>query len=143
MKPKNNLSRTKALIAIGMSAGLLMGQPSFASSFWPTRLERTKKNWEEDEPAKKTKNSKETTSPIKVSIKVYPDIFKRSMHAVTKSLDGAAIDFFVFDLNGTLIQHFKMKEKDHVKITGLAKGTYIYRVFAGDEETNNGQFVIK
>jgi hypothetical protein len=65
------------------------------------------------------------------------------MHVVAKDNAGREIDFFVFDLQGVIIQHFKMKEKDHIKIAGLARGKYIYRVFSGDEETASGHFEIK
>ena len=76
-------------------------------------------------------------------MKIYPDVFKRSMHVIAKENDEREMDFFVFDLNGTIIQHFKLKEKDHIRINGLARGKYIYRVFAGDEESANGNFEIR
>ena len=53
------------------------------------------------------------------------------------------IDFFVFDVEGTLVQHYKMKEKDHYRVSGLARGTYVYRVFNGDEESASGNFEIR
>ena len=46
------------------------------------------------------------------------------MHVVAKDNDGQEISFFVFDLQGTLLQNFKMKGKDKQQITGLAKGRY-------------------
>jgi hypothetical protein len=48
-----------------------------------------------------------------------------------------------FDLQGTLLQNYKMNAKDHYRISGLAKGTYVYRVFNGDEETAAGKFDIR
>ena len=65
------------------------------------------------------------------------------MHVVAKDNDGKVIDFFVFDLQGTLMQNYKMNAKDHYRITGLARGTYVYRVFKGDEETAAGKFEIR
>ncbi|MBK7181464.1 MAG: T9SS type A sorting domain-containing protein [Bacteroidetes bacterium] len=62
---------------------------------------------------------------------------------VAKENDGREIDFFVFDVEGTLVQHYKMKEKDHYRIAGLSRGTYVYRVFSGDEETATGKFEIR
>jgi hypothetical protein len=52
------------------------------------------------------------------------------MHVVAKDNEGKEIDFFVFDLEGSLVQHYKMKGKDHNKMTGLSRGTYVYRVLA-------------
>jgi hypothetical protein len=92
----------------------------------------------EKKPAKKTKASRN-----KVTIKIFPDALKRIMHVVIKEREEKEIDFFVFDMQGTLILNYKMKAGSHERITGLARGTYIYRVFTGDEETENGDFEIK
>jgi hypothetical protein len=78
-----------------------------------------------------------------VAIKIFPDALKRIMHVVIKEREEKEIDFFVFDMQGTLILNYKMKAGSHERITGLARGTYIYRVFTGDEETENGDFEIK
>ncbi len=75
------------------------------------------------------------------SVKVYPDLVKRIMHI--KNVDESPLDFFVFDLEGTLIRHFKMDEGDHKKIIGLEKGLYVYQVFAGDEISESGKITIK
>jgi hypothetical protein len=136
------LNRTRGLIALGMSAGLLMGLGTNAyGKGHSTNLERKK-----DDPKKKanSNNTKTLASSLNNdAVKIFPDIVKRSMHVVAKDNAGREIDFFVFDLQGVIIQHFKMKEKDHIKIAGLARGKYIYRVFSGDEETASGHFEIK
>jgi len=101
----------------------------------------------EEEPAKKAKTktaakSKSFGSLNNSFVKIYPDALRREMHVVAKDED-AQLDFFVFDVQGTLVQNYKMKPKDHYRITGLARGTYVYRVFNGDEETAAGQFEIR
>jgi hypothetical protein len=122
-----------------MSFGLLFTQICFAT-------EIASKNSVllpgEEEPVKKAK-SKSFSSHNNSSIKIYPDAFKRIMHVIAKGNKGKEIDFFVFDLQANLIKNYKMKEKDQVKIEGLARGTYVYRVFCGDEETASGNFEIK
>ncbi len=105
-------------------------------------IEKPVKDPGEKTPAKKAK-AKIATSRNNNVIKIYPDIFRRSMHVVAKDNDGQQIDFFVFDMEGTLVQNFKMKEKDRQQLSGMAKGRYQYRVFTGDEETANGQFEIR
>ena len=60
-----------------------------------------------------------------------------------KNIEVNPLDFFVFDLEGTLIRHFKMAEGDHKKITGLEKGLYVYQVFVGDEMSESGKITIK
>ena len=65
------------------------------------------------------------------------------MHVVAKENEGKEVDFFVFNMQGTLMLNYKMKSGDHQRITGLSRGTYEYRVFSGDEETASGKFMIK
>ena len=101
----------------------------------------------EEEPVKKSKvktaKTKTAGSLRNNVVKIYPDILKREMHVVAKDNADAELDFFVFDIQGTLVQHHKMKADDHYRIAGLARGTYVYRVFDGDSETATGQFEIR
>ena len=98
----------------------------------------------EEEPAKKKNGkSKSSFSLNNESVKIYPDAIKRSMHVIAKENEGRKIEFFVFDLQGTLVQNHKMDPRDHIRIEGLARGSYIYRVFSGDEETASGKFEIR
>ncbi len=99
---------------------------------------------EEKKPAKKSADKKAAFAPMNNStVKIYPDIIKREMHVVAKENDGNEISFFVFDVQGTLMQQYKMKPKDHYRIAGLKKGIYIYRVFNGDQEAATGKFEIR
>ena len=86
--------------------------------------------------AKKTK-----TSRREKEVKIYPDMLKRIMHV--KNVENTQVDFFVFDPQGTIMIHYKMNEKDHKKINGLAKGTYTYQVFKNDEMSESGKIIIK
>ena len=96
---------------------------------------------EEDKPAKTT--AKISSSRNNNAVKIYPDIIQKAMHVVAKDNDGKEIDFFVFDMDGTLMKHYKMNDGDHKKLNGLARGKYIYHVFSGDEETASGKFDIR
>jgi hypothetical protein len=97
---------------------------------------------EDEDPAKK-KNTKTFTSRNNAAVKIYPDVVKRDMHVVAKENNGKLIDFFVFDVQGTLVQNYKMNPKDHYRLTGLARGIYVYRVFSSDEEIATGKFEIR
>jgi len=98
----------------------------------------------EEDPVKRKKEKSRTHSSLNnSSVKIYPDAIRRSMHVVAKANEGKPIEFFVFDLQGTLVQNHKMNAKDHIRIEGLARGTYVYRVFCGDEETASGNFEIR
>ena len=74
-------------------------------------------------------------------VKIYPDMIKRTMHV--KNVESAEVDFFVFAVDGTLMIHYKMNEKDHKRINGLEKGTYTYQVFKNDEMSESGKLIIK
>jgi hypothetical protein len=96
----------------------------------------------EEEPVKKINGQKVVALENNSTLDIYLDK-KRNMHLIAGENAGKNVDFFVFDLQGTLVQNFKMKEKDQLKIAGLAKGKYVYHVFSGDEEKATGQFEIK
>ena len=74
-------------------------------------------------------------------VKIYPDIIKKTMHI--KNVENREVDFFVFDLDGTLMVHYRMNEKDHKRIHGLERGTYTYQVFKNDEMSESGKIIIK
>ena len=74
-------------------------------------------------------------------VRIYPDAFKRILHV--KSLVETPLDFYVFDLEGTLELHYKMIGKEHKKITSLKRGYYTYQVFEGDAMTDSGKINIK
>lgn len=146
---KQNFTPLKLTAAALLCCGLLLNQAaraeskpfaSFSSSIGDEEDPKEKK------PAKAKKTKVKTTtfaSRNNDAVKIYPDIIKREMHVVAKENKGKEINFFVFDVQGALVQQYKMKAKDHYRVTGLKKGTYIYRVFSGDEETATGQFDIR
>jgi hypothetical protein len=143
MKLKSTRKNLKAILTLGFSTGVFFTQPLFAMEKPVKNEVGITRNPGEEEPAKKKAKAKAFASHNNNSVKIYPDALKRDMHVVAKNNDGNTIDFFVFDLQGTLIQNYKMKAKDHYRISGLTRGTYIYRVFSGDEETAAGKFEIR
>lgn len=143
MKLNSIQKRMKALLTLGFSTGVFFTQPLLAIDLPAKNVTGISHNPVEEKPARKKSKSKNFSSLNNSSVKIYPDVLKREMHVVAKENDGKVIDFFVFDLEGTLVQNYKMKEKDHYRIAGLARGTYVYRVFNGDEETASGKFEIR
>ncbi len=143
MKLQSTRKNLKTILTLGFSTGVFFAQPLLAidnPSKSPLGITR---NPGEEEPAKKKAKARAFASHNNSSVKIYPDALKRDMHVVAKNNDGKVIDFFVFDVQGTLVQNYKMKAKDHYRISGLARGTYVYRVFNGDEETAAGKFEIR
>ena len=143
MKLKFNSKKWKALLTLGLSTGVFFTQPLLAVGKPAISVTGITHNPGEDEPAKKKAKTKSFSSLNNNSVKIYPDALKREMHVVAKSNEGKVIDFFVFDLQGTLVQNYKMKAREHNLISGLLRGTYVYRVFNGDEETAAGKFEIR
>lgn len=143
MKRHYTSSSLKTILAMGLSTGLLMSAPAFASGKVVSKISLINPGEEKPVKKNKTKTSRSFTSLNNSSVKIYPDAVKREMHIIAKENEGQEINFFVFDVQGTLVQNFKMKSKDHNRITGLARGTYVYRVFNGDEETAAGNFEIR
>lgn len=133
MKPKSIFQRFLRLIVPALAICLLLLQPIFSIA----------SSGDDDPGSGRTVKKRKASSLNNVSVKIYPDALKRIMHVVAKENEGKEINFFVFDMEGTLVLNNKMKAGDHQKITGLARGTYEYRVFCGDEETANGKFIIK
>lgn len=130
------------LSCLVMAALLTTGTSSFAKTL-PVVKFTSVSNPEEEKPAAKAKANKAFSSLNNKTTRIYPDAIKRDMHVVAKDNEGQSIDFFVFDLQGTLVEHYKMKPRDHYRIGGLARGTYIYRVFRGDVENAAGKFEIR
>lgn len=129
--------QAKALI-LSLSLGLTITQTCLSAA---TPVSNSNFITGNEEPVKKNK-PKTISSRNNPSVKIYPDAVTKSMHVTARKNNRKSIDFFVFDLEGTLIENYKMKAKDHMKISGLKKGSYVFRVFCGDEETASGNFEI-
>lgn len=149
MKLKSTIQKAKPLTTVALCSSLFMAQQA-AAVVKPVRINFLSVFNEEEKPIKKSKARTTKTAAAKTfvklnndAVKIYPDALKREMHVVAKENEGKEIDFFVFDVEGTLLHNYKMQPKDHKRITGLKRGTYVYRVFSGDEETAAGKFEIR
>lgn len=97
-----------------------------------------------ENPAKKNrKHAASYSSRNNASVRIYPDMIKREMHVVARYNEGKEIEFFVFDLEGTLVRHERLGPKEKLTLSDLERGTYRYSVFSGDEETAAGTFEIR
>ena len=76
-------------------------------------------------------------------IKIVHNPEKNSVRVVVKDIAGETIDFYVFDLEGTMVVNYKLRSKEKKIITNLEKGAYTYNAFSGDEETDFGKIVIE
>ncbi len=76
-------------------------------------------------------------------IKIVHNPEKNSVRVVVKDIAGQTIDFYVFDLEGTMVINYKLRSKEKKIITTLEKGAYTYNAFSGDEETDFGKIIIE
>lgn len=53
------------------------------------------------------------------------------------------LDFYVFDLEGTLLYRIELKGRDEKTIKHLKKGSYAYDVFRNDESIEQGKIIVK
>ena len=137
MKQQVNKNRLKVIMALSVFSGLILSQPALAESKPYISLGEYKTG--EKIPVKTKFKTKLFSSKNNSSVKIYPDFIKREMHVIAKDNNKEVLDFFVFDIPGTLIFHKKMKAHDHECLKKFNKGKYIYRVFTGDEETAAGE----
>jgi hypothetical protein len=139
MKLKYITQHKTRFFLIGMSIVLMTTQVSYSATL-PVKKIIVAPG--EEEPVTKNK-ARSFSSRNNISVKIYPDAVRKVMHVIAKTNNNKPIDFYVFDMQGTLMRNYKMKARDHVRIQGLQKGSYVYRVFCGDEETASGNFEIK
>ena len=128
------LKLTQVLGGMCLAAALLL-QPYISSA-----TEDPKEKKEEKRETKKL--TKISSSRNNTAVRIYPDVLKRVMHVVARDNE-ANVDFFVFDLEGTLIQHYRLQPGEHQKLADLRRGKYVFSVFEGDEETAAGGFEIR
>ena len=120
-----------------MTLLMIQSLPSSAIETNGSKVEKVN----EEKLSRKAKRAKKSRN--NAAVRIYPDKVKKAMHVVAKENEGQQVDFFVFDLQGTLMEHLKLAGGDHEKLTELARGKYVYRVFTGDEETASGTFEMR
>lgn len=117
-------------------AGLVL---SAHTSFDNAEIYKTQRIVERKSISAESRSKKER----KNLIKIVHNPENNSVRVVVKDIPGETIDFYVFDLEGTMVINYKLKSKEKKVITHLEKGAYTYNVFSGDEETDFGRLVIE
>lgn len=127
MKTKSTTAKFFRYSATAIALSLLLMQPLFAlTTAAKKRGVLTAKDPVEDKPVKKSNSFKKNNNWIKI----YPDPLKKIMHVVARQNKGKEVDFFVFDLEGTLVLNYKMKSKERHRIVGLPKDPMYIMSFA-------------
>jgi hypothetical protein len=93
--------------------------------------------------ANRKHNSKPQDSKKNNIVRVMQDASKKLIHVTVKDIADKTVDFFVFDLEGTLVINYKLRSKEKKTIKNLKKGEYVYNAFFGDEEADAGNIEIR
>ena len=57
--------------------------------------------------------------------------------------DPKEIHFYVFDLDGVMIENIRLQAREIKKVNGLRKGVYLYDVFEKDESIERGKIIVQ
>ena|SRR5690606_3921832 len=53
------------------------------------------------------------------------------------------VQFYVFDLDGMMIENIRLYAREIKKVNGLRKGVYLYDVFEKDESIERGKIIVQ
>lgn len=84
----------------------------------------------------------EVVEKKKEAIKLYPNPSTNGTVRVVSNTAGN-LNFYIFDLDGTLLHQAVIKEKGKHTISNLKKGVYTYDAFYNDEGIEHGQLIVK
>ena len=86
--------------------------------------------------------AKEAVVKKKAALKLYPNPSTDGTVRVVSNTAGA-LNFYIFDVDGTLLHQAVIKEKQKHVITNLKKGIYTYDAFYNDEGIEHGKLIVK
>ncbi len=82
-------------------------------------------------------------SEKKINVRIYPNPSRGTVYISSNNNSDKELQFYVFDLEGTMMHNITLKAKRKKIITGLKKGIYMYDVFKDDESIERGKIVVK
>lgn len=86
--------------------------------------------------------AKAPESPKKEVVKLYPNPSYNGTVTISSNSE-RPLHFYVFDLEGTLLHQFILKDKTKQTIQNLKKGTYVYDAFLNDEGIDHGSIQVR
>jgi hypothetical protein len=95
----------------------------------------------ESKPAT-TEKAKAPDSPAKEVVRLYPNPSYNGTVTISSNSE-RPLHFYVFDLEGTLLHQFILKDKTKQIIHNLKKGTYVYDAFLNDEGIDHGSIRVR
>lgn len=78
----------------------------------------------------------------KAAIKLYPNPSANGTVRIVSNTAGQ-LNFYIFELDGTLLHQVAIEENGKHTITNLKKGVYTYDAFYNDEGIEHGKLIVK
>lgn len=78
----------------------------------------------------------------KPAVKLYPNPSYNGSVTVSSNTAGK-LNFYIFDLEGTMLYQAEIKEKEKYTVHNLPKGIYMYDAFLKDESIEHGKIIVK
>lgn len=75
-------------------------------------------------------------------VKLYPNPSYNGTVTISSNSE-KPLHFYVFDVEGTLLHQFILKDKSKQTINNLKKGTYVYDAFLNDEGIDHGSISVR
>jgi hypothetical protein len=86
---------------------------------------------------------KEVVPAKKNKVRLYPNPTSDGNLSISSTGAAGNINFYVFDLEGTMIRQVQLHEKKKHRIKNLKKGVYVYDVFVNDTSIEQGKIIVK
>ena len=86
--------------------------------------------------------SQNAVATKKAAIRLYPNPSTDGTIQVVSNTAGK-LNFYIFDVDGTLLHQAVIAEKQKHVITNLKKGIYTYDAFYNDEGIDHGKLIVK
>ncbi len=75
-------------------------------------------------------------------INIDPNPSNGNMRVKNMYANAKEVHFYVFDLDGVMIENIRLLAHEVKKISGLNKGVYLYDVFEKDESIERGKIIV-
>jgi hypothetical protein len=79
----------------------------------------------------------------KYKIRIFPDAYKQVLLISADSRQKKDYRFFMFDMDGKLINEADIHDRETTVFDNLEKGNYLFEIFSNDERIENGTLSIK
>jgi len=77
------------------------------------------------------------------NIRLYPDARKQVLLISANTKQKKNYQFFMFDMDGKMVQHAEIPNRQTTICGKMAKGNYLFEIFSNDERIENGELTVR